>query len=270
MNNPIISIVVPCYNGEKYLRETLDCLQKQTIEDWECVIVNDGSTDGSLEIMKEYASKDDRYKYIDKINEGPAIARNTAITASAGKYILPLDADDLIDPSYTEKAINYLEEHKSTKLVYCKAEFFGDINEPFDLKPYNYNDLPYENPIFCSCIYRRTDYDETTGYNPNMNCVNEDWDFLLSLLNKDDDVFCIPEVLFFYRRHGKTRNDSNSEKYFSSLLRMVLNHPEKYETNVIRTLDFLNWKKDYYECKINAIKNSKSYRISHFLKKLFI
>ena len=58
---PRISIVIPCYNAEKYIRETLDCLLMQTIDDWECVIVNDGSTDNSLEILKEYAAKDIRY-----------------------------------------------------------------------------------------------------------------------------------------------------------------------------------------------------------------
>ena len=103
---PRISIVIPCYNGAKYIRETLDCLQNQTVDDWECIIVNDGSTDNSLEILREYAEKDSRYKYIDKENEGPSIARNTAIAASLGKYILPLDADDLIAPYYAEKAIS--------------------------------------------------------------------------------------------------------------------------------------------------------------------
>ena len=123
MNYCRISIIVPCYNGEEFLGETLDCLQKQTIEDWECVIVNDGSTDNSIKILREYETKDSRYKVIDKENEGPSVARNVAIAASSGKYILPLDADDLIAPTYAEKAIEYLERHPKTKLVYCKAKY---------------------------------------------------------------------------------------------------------------------------------------------------
>ena len=62
MKNCRISIIVPCYNDEEFLRETLDCLQKQTIEDWECIIVNDGSTDNSIKILREYEAKDSRYK----------------------------------------------------------------------------------------------------------------------------------------------------------------------------------------------------------------
>lgn len=134
---PIISIIIPCYNGEQFLHETLDCLKKQTIDEWECIIVNDGSTDNSLTIAREYEAKDARYRVIDKVNEGVPIARNVAIVAAEGKYILPLDADDLIAPSYVEKAVDYLERHPETKLVYCKATYFGDINEPLILNDYS-------------------------------------------------------------------------------------------------------------------------------------
>ena len=262
---PRISIIVPCYNGARYIRETLDCLQKQTIDDWECVIVNDGSTDNSLEILKEYAAKDSRYKYIDKENEGPSIARNTAIAASSGKYILPLDADDLIAPSYAEKAIEYLESHPKCKLVYCKAEFFGDRNEPFELHEYNYNELPYCNSIFCSCIYRHVDFDKTIGYNPNMRFRNEDWDFLLSLLNENDEVYCLPEVLFFYRQHGMTRNNNLDERYAYANLQMVMNHPDIYAKNKERTVDWINPLTNYYKTEMEKIIQSKSYKLTNIL-----
>lgn len=265
ISNPKISIVIPCYNAEKYLRETLDCLQKQTIEDWECVIVNDGSTDGSLEILKEYSAKDSRYKYIDKENGGPAIARNIAIAASSGRYILPLDADDIIAPSYAEKAIEYLDVHSKCKLVYCKAEFFGDINEPFNLRDYNYYDLPYNNSIFCSCIYRRVDFDKTIGYNPNMAFRNEDWDFLLSLLGENDEVYCLPEILFYYRQHGITRNHNVNEMVALANLQMVLNHPQIYERDKERTLRWIAPNADYYRGELTKIIESKSYRIGQII-----
>lgn len=259
---PKISIIVPCYNGAKYICETLDCLQKQTIDDWECIIVNDGSTDNSLEILKEYASKDSRYKYIDKENGGPAIARNTAIASSSGKYILPLDADDLIAPSYAEKAIDYLEEHPNCKLVYCKAEYFGDRNEPFELRKYDYKELPYCNSIFCSCIYRREDFNRTIGYNPNMVYRNEDWDFLLSLLDEKDEVYCISEVLFYYRQHGITRNINVDENISFAKLQMVMNHPDIYTIDKERTVE---WIIGYYKQELQKILDSKTYKLGHFL-----
>lgn len=265
MNDPRISIIVPCYNGEKFLRETLDCLQKQTIEDWECVIVNDGSTDGSLDIIKEYAANDPRYTYIDKHNEGPSIARNAGIAASAGKYILPFDADDLIAPSYAEKAINYLEEHSDCKLVYCKCDYFGDTNGPFELRSYNYYDLPYLNTIFCSCVYRRSDFDKTSGYNPNMASRHEDWDFLLSLLNEHDKVYCIPETLFFYRQHGNTRNKETVEMMAVTNLQMVINHPEIYLIDKERTVGWINPLTNYVVVEIEKLLNSKSYKLGYLI-----
>ncbi|MBO5613044.1 MAG: glycosyltransferase family 2 protein [Prevotella sp.] len=269
MNNCRISIIVPCYNGAEFLRETLDCLQKQTIEDWECVIVNDGSTDNSIEILREYEAKDSRYKVIDKENEGPSVARNVAIAASSGKYILPLDADDLIAPTYAEKAIEYLEQHPQTKLVYCKARFFGDKEGEWELPEYNYNEIIYGNSIFCSCVYRRKDFDKTEGYNPNMKHMLEDWDFLLTLLKPDDDVHCIPEVLFYYRQHGITRTSKDSIKTDMYHLRMELNHPEIYSKDLERSYLFVNSMSRYYKVELNGILNSNAYKLGNTLIKPF-
>ena len=110
---PVISIIIPCYNSSLYIKETLESVQKQTFQDWECIIVNDGSTDNSLDIIKEYSYKDKRFYYIDKKNEGPAIARNIAIHNSTGEFILPLDSDDIIEPTYTEKAIQHFRSKYS-------------------------------------------------------------------------------------------------------------------------------------------------------------
>lgn len=271
---PILSVIIPCYNNAESLRETLDCLQNQTLDDWECIIVNDGSTDNSLDIIIEYAQKDPRYKFVDKINEGPAVARNTAIAVSSGKYIVPLDADDLIAPTYTEKAVKYLEEHPKTKVVYCQCEFFGDRRGKWNLPEYNYEELLYGNCIFCSCVYRRTDFNKTRGYNPNMKLMDEDWDFLLSLLEPDDEVYCIPEPLFFYRQHGITRTWLHRSKIDMSHLQLIINHPELYSKNLERSFQFVSSMSHYYEKKacyyeqsLNEILDSNAYKLGNFLIK---
>ena len=267
MELPKISIIIPCYNAEEHLRETLDCLKKQTISDWECIVVNDGSKDNSLAIAKEFSTNDSRFRFIDKENEGPAIARNTAIATSSGKYILPLDADDLIAPTYAEKAVKYLEEHPKTKLVYCQCEFFGDKEGLWNLPNYNYNEFIYSNCIFCSCIYRRKDYDKTPGYNPNMKLMDEDWDFLLSLLGPDDEVYCIPEPLFFYRQHGITRNRSNRSETDKSHLQLMLNHPGLYTRDLEKSFHFISSKSRYYEKSLNDVLNSNAYKLGTSLIK---
>jgi len=263
MNNkksPIISVIVPCYNAEKYVRQTLDCLLKQTVDNWECVIVNDGSKDGSLSILKEFESKDSRFRVIDKVNEGPAIARNTAIANSDGKYILPLDADDILDPTYIEKAVSYLESHPEIKLVYSKCDFFGDRKGAFELADYDYKRQLWFNSITCTAVYRRSDYDLTQGYNPNMKAVYEDWDFWLSLLNEGDKVYKIPEVLFYYRIHGPSRNSQGSEVFQVALRTLVSNHIEKYKPYMEDIVQYYNDAQAF-----KAVSQSLSFRVGRIL-----
>ncbi|MBR4572776.1 MAG: glycosyltransferase [Prevotella sp.] len=232
---PRISIIIPCYNSAQWVAETIQSVLSQTIEDWECIIVNDGSTDNSLEIIKSYAEKDNRIRYIDKKNEGVAIARNTAIASAQGEYILPLDADDLIAPTYVEKALKYFEEHPSTKLVYCEADFFGKREEHWELPEYNYQDFIYYNCIFCSAIYRREDFLKTKGYNSSNRNNLEDWDFLLNFLKEDDIVHRIPETLFFYRIHGDSRTKRDDDSLAKSRLFLILNHAHIYSKDFNRT-----------------------------------
>ena len=261
---PRISIIIPCYNGAKYIRETLDCLLKQTIEDWECIIVNDGSIDNSLEILKEYAEKDPRYKYIDKKNEGPAIARNTAIAASSGKYIMPLDADDLIAPFYAEKAIDYLQNHPKCKVVYGEAEYFDGRTGVWELPEYNYDTELWKNSIFCTAVYRRLDYDKTIGYNPNMKFGNEDWDFWLSLLGIDDEVYKIPETVLYYRIHGESRTSDLLNNAKESYLQMILNHFDIYLPHLCELFS-LRCRVHYLENELNKVLQSKKYKIGKFI-----
>ena len=104
---PKVSVIIPVYNTEKYLRKCLDSVCNQTLSDIEIICVNDCSTDNSFEILKKYASKDDRIKLIDfKENKGAAVARNTGIDEAKGEYIGFVDSDDFIDLDFYEKLYN--------------------------------------------------------------------------------------------------------------------------------------------------------------------
>lgn len=257
---PIISIIIPCYNSAKYIKETLDCLLKQTIVEWECVIVNDGSTDDSLSILREYEKQDARFKVINKENGGPASARNTAIAHSLGKYILPLDSDDIIAPSFAEKAIKYLEDHSDIKLVYSLCQFFGDRSGLFYTEEYKYENILWNNCIVCTAVFRRSDFDKTLGYNANMNAVYEDWDFWLSLLEEGDNVYRIPEVLFYYRVHGVSRSAKSNEIYKQAQRTIVKNHPDKYLPFMEDIITYYNESRGFY-----AISNSKAFMVGYKL-----
>lgn len=258
--NNLISIIVPCYNSEMFLKETLDCLRKQTYTNWECIIVNDGSTDSTQDIATLYVESDNRYILVNKENGGLADARNAGIKASHGEYILPLDSDDLIASSYIEKAVGYLSNHPEITLVYCRAKFFGDRNEEWLLPDYNYETLLYRNLIFCSCIYRRSDYDKTEGYNTNMSRGLEDWDFLLSLLTKESSVYKIPEVLFFYRKHGNSMLDDTLKHRNEMEDQIVTNHLELYRSHFHNIMDYRRAQRE-----LNILSNSFQFKLGGYI-----
>ncbi len=98
-----ISIILPVYNTEPYLRRCLDSIRAQTFAEWECICIDDGSTDGSSAILTEYAAKDSRFTVIHQKNRGPAAARNTGFARVRGEYFICMDSDDWAEPDYLER-----------------------------------------------------------------------------------------------------------------------------------------------------------------------
>lgn len=197
--SPTISVVIPCYNQAKYLSETLDSLLKQSFKNWEGIIVNDGSPDNTEEIAMLYLEKDTRFRYIAKVNGGLSSARNCGINSAKGEYILPLDSDDILEPTYLEKALNVFLEVPETTLVYCLGKYFGVKEGLWDLHYEGYMRLLIGNSIFCSSLFRKIDCVRIGGYDENMRYGYEDWDFYIRLLNEQSIVYQIPEALFNYR-----------------------------------------------------------------------
>lgn len=123
MMDELVSIIVPVYNAEKFMRETIDTVLDQTYKYWELLLVNDCSTDNSKNIIKEYEKKDKRIHLIElEQNSGAAIARNTGIENSKGRYIAFLDADDLWDNQKLEKQLKFIKEH-DYEFTYTSYEF---------------------------------------------------------------------------------------------------------------------------------------------------
>ena len=118
MKDGLVSVITPCYNGAKYLSETIESVINQTYENWEMIIVDDGSKDDSAEIAAGYSQKDPRIKLICQSNAGSAAARNNGISHAEGRYIALLDADDLWHPDFLEKQLSFIKQKKAV-CVYC-------------------------------------------------------------------------------------------------------------------------------------------------------
>jgi glycosyltransferase involved in cell wall biosynthesis len=124
--SPLVSIIIPCYNYGRFLAEALDSLLNQTYQNWECIIVNDGSTDNTEEVARKYENADSRFRYFYQKNKGQWAARNTGITHSLGKYIQYLDADDLLESDKLTLQVSLLEEDPTIDLVYSDVLRFDD------------------------------------------------------------------------------------------------------------------------------------------------
>lgn len=195
---PLISVIIPAYNYANYLPQAIESIKNQSIDNWECLIIDDGSTDNTREVSENYANSDNRIKYHFKQNGGLSSARNHGINLATGKYVIFLDADDYLEKYNLEHLSNFLETKNDDCAVFGKFFKFYDDNTPNYswYKDYNYkigrqddfyqrllykNSLPPCAPM-CPLNVIKTNnlqFDESlTSY--------EDWDFWLRLCKKID------------------------------------------------------------------------------------
>jgi glycosyltransferase involved in cell wall biosynthesis len=200
MTPGLISVIVPCYNQGIYLKETIQSALASTYRPLEIIIINDGSTDDSLEIVRFLEAQHPEVRVLDQANAGVTKARNSGIAAAQGEYILPLDGDDLISATYIEKGIAILSARPAVKVVYCQAEKFSDSSRKlWKLKPFSLQQLAKDNMIFVSALFRKADALGVGGFSEDMQLGREDWEFWIKLLKNGGEVVQLPEVGFFYR-----------------------------------------------------------------------
>ncbi|WP_223549294.1 glycosyltransferase family A protein [Aestuariivivens sp. NBU2969] len=204
--NPLVSVIVPCFNQAAFLDDALQSVLDQVYTNWECIIINDGSTDNTKTKSEYWTKLDARFGYLEQVNYGVSTARNNGIKTAKGSYILPLDADDKIGKDYLHQAVKAFIQNKNLKLVYCKAAKFGAISGAWNLKPFSRFNLAISNIIFSSALFKRDDWQKIGGYDKNMTQGLEDWEFWIHLLKYGGDVVQLNKVGFYYRIKDDSRN----------------------------------------------------------------
>ena len=126
----LISIIVPIYNSSEYIQRCIDSILSQTLTNFELILINDGSTDNSIDVLKEYESKDSRIIVINKKNEGVSIARNTGIEMAKGEYIMFCDSDDYVHPQWCELLVDAIEKNIDSFVVCSYRKVNNDTLEP--------------------------------------------------------------------------------------------------------------------------------------------
>ena len=200
----LVSIIIPCYNPTHFLRETVDSVSAQTHQPTEVIIVNDGTDKpDACELLRSLAPRVTRC--IDQANLGPAAARNTGFRAANGKYLLPLDADDRLAPTFVAECVAALQAHPEAAFVYTDYRVFGDTRYVERLGDYNLHGLLDRNTIIYASLIRRADWELVGGYDESL-CVlgYEDWDFWLRLGERERFGYHLPRVLFHYRKSGRS------------------------------------------------------------------
>lgn len=244
----LVSIITPVYNSEKYLSENIRSVRAQTLSNWEHILVDDCSSDGSEALIKSFQEKDPRIKYHRlETNSGAGIARNKAIELAKGDYIAFLDSDDQWYPEKLEKQINFMEEnnHHFTFTDYDMVDENGQkIPKTIKSKPIvTYKRALYKNPIGCLTVI----YDVNFFGKQYMSSIRKRQDYALWLkLLKKTNGYGINECLASYR--------SGNESISANKLDLV-----KYEWKIYREIEGLSWFKSAFYLLSAVVLKLKSY-----------
>lgn len=255
--NDLISIIIPIYNNDKYLRECINSVVNQTYKNIEVILVNDGSTDNSLNICKEYEKRFENVYVLNQKNEGPSSARNNGITHAKGKYTVLIDSDDYVDLNMIEQLLK--NNQKSTLVgIGRKSIENGKIFE-HKYKKQEFGNEEYMNEILCgnimgtslgflykTNILKKTLYDEKTNY-------IEDIVFLSEYL-KNVKTIKILDNTFYYIRINQNSITNKNNKTYSNI------------KSICYSIDKI--KENYNTGDMHKIKNKEMFLIYYELEKI--
>lgn len=222
---PKLSVVIPTYKHTHYLPEVLNSIKRQTYHDFEVIIVDDGNDDWAKinQVAEQFSTEFPLRVVRHEKNRGLAAARNTGVEASRGVYILTLDADDLIHPSFMERTVGVLDERPDIAIAYTDMETFGAMNRVMEMPDYDYDLLLEKNLMACASPYRREVWDKVGGYKTDMIYGWEDYLFWIEAGRKGFCGIRIPEVLFKYRRVGESMI-LRAQKHVNEMRRQLREH----------------------------------------------
>lgn len=191
------SIIIPVYEQAQYLAQAIESALAQTWPETEVIVVIDGSPDNAVEVARKYP-----VKIVEKVNGGLPNARNSGVLNSTGEVLLPLDADDYIDPTFLEKTIPLMRD--DVGIVAVRLEYFGLRTGYWQPPMPTFDRILKENCIpVCSLISRRA-FCETGGYAARMVDGYEDWGLWIDIMSRGYDVAVLDEPLFLYRVKEKS------------------------------------------------------------------
>jgi glycosyltransferase involved in cell wall biosynthesis len=285
MDLPLISIIIPSFNRAPVIGETLDSVMAQTYENWECIIVDDGSTDNTSEMVAEYVNKDNRFQYYNRPSERPKGAnacRNYGFELSKGEFVNWFDSDDLMHADFLLKKLNVLNDDNVLDFCSCVNSTFCkkpcdvvEIQKPTIMQSENYiedyliHGLYFFTP---SPLWRRTFLSNKELFDESLH-RSQERDFHFRMLIENPAYTYINEVLFFVRIDGDSISNSASTSikaqlsvfmYFDKVFNSIVSH--KNIRNQKKLLDYVFYRQSVNFYNLNILGKSFFNRVAIFLK----
>jgi glycosyltransferase involved in cell wall biosynthesis/GT2 family glycosyltransferase len=235
LDTPEVSVVIPCYNQGGLLEGAIRSVFEQTFSSWEIVVVDDGSDDTATRAVLDGLSWP-RTRLIRQANLGLPSARNTGMQMARGRFLVPLDADDELAPTFLERLHSTLEPRPEAAFAQCWAELFGDVSAIWVPRPYNPYQLLLSNSVVGCVLLRRAAWAAVGGYAEDMVDGNEDWDLWLRLLDRGWGQATVAEPLFRYRKHGISMSVETEANFEAARVAMPGRHPRLYTPDRVRAL----------------------------------
>lgn len=229
---PRVSFIVPCFNHGEFLTAAVESALAQTYQNIEVVIVDDGSTGAAtIGVLRHLEQRGIRV--IRTPRSGPSAARNTGIRATTSAFFVPLDADDLVMPTFVEQLLPPLLADETLGYCYSHVERFGAWSGVWKCPSYDPRRLLVENLSVVTAVVRRDAFDAVGGYSPELARGFEDWEFWIALLAAGYPGFCVPQTLFRYRKHASPSVTSIAEVHRSDTVRTIISrHRRLYSAHL--------------------------------------
>jgi glycosyltransferase involved in cell wall biosynthesis len=242
MSIPKVSVIMPVYNGARYVRNAVDSILNQTYENFEMIVVDDASEDGTNEILSSY--RDERLRlFCNNNNLGLAKSLNHAIKVSRGEYIARQDADDISHIQRLEGQVSFLDNNSEIAVLGTTTQWIDENGQtllvwqqPTENKRIQQTLLTYCCLIHGSVMYRAQIVRDMGGYNENMR-TGQDYDLWLRV-SETHDIACLPEVLYMYRRHAEMASITNGQEQSKNAQEALIRAIERrkaYPINILRS-----------------------------------
>ena len=229
---PIVSVIIPSYNAADYIAQTLESVLAQTLTDIEVIVVDDGSTDNTRNIVADFANKDPRLMLVEQANQFASVARNNGMSKARGKYLYFLDADDYIELDTLEELVNAIEQH-GADIAIAKSEGFDNTTGDTWTIDGALNGVDFDRPIahaeYCDRLFQsfigwpwdklfRKEFIDKTALTFQPLRTTNDALFVFCALALADTIVCLDSVLFHHRTNNKNSLEGSRSKSWNNAI----------------------------------------------------